>query len=133
MKLKPRYTFDLVVTAIEWGSGRREGFLSNLHVNAVDPATGGLVMLGKTFKGQTDELLRWQTEHFLGLETHRRPGVVFVEPTTVVEIACDGLQTSTRYPGGVALRFARVRRYRTDKRPEEADKIDVVKRLLPAP
>src|SRR5438445_445172 len=123
LKVKPVHTLDLVVIAIEWGHGRRRGFLSNLHLGALDPATGGFVMLGKTFKGMTDEMLRWQTERFLGLETSRRGHVVEVRPELVVEIAFDGVQTSSRYPGGVALRFARVKRYRTDKRAEEADAI----------
>jgi DNA ligase-1 len=130
VKLKPRHTFDLVVIAVEWGHGRRQGWLSNLHLAARDPERG-FVMLGKTFKGLTDETLRWQTEHFLGLETRRTRGVVFVEPTTVVEIAIDGLQISTRYPGGVALRFARVLRYRPDKRAEEADLLETVRALSP--
>ena len=129
VKLKPRHTFDLVVTAAEWGSGRRQGWLSNLHLAARDPESDGLVMLGKTFKGLTDELLTWQTEHFLGLEVRRTKTTVYVEPTTVVEIACDGLQTSTRYSGGVALRFARVLRYRTDKMAGQADTIETVKTL----
>ncbi len=131
VKVKPRHTFDLVVTAAEWGHGRRQGWLSNLHLAARDPESGGLIMLGKTFKGLTDELLTWQTQRFLELETRRTAGVVFVEPTTVVEIACDGLQASTRYPGGVALRFARVLRYRPDKSADEADTIDTVRRLSP--
>lgn len=129
VKIKPRHTFDLVVTAAEWGHGRRHGWLSNLHLAARDPTTGGLVMLGKTFKGLTDELLTWQTERFLALETHREPGVVHVAPSTVVEIAIDGLQASTRYPGGVALRFARVLRYRPDKSAAEADTIETVRQL----
>ncbi|MFP5282962.1 MAG: ATP-dependent DNA ligase, partial [Actinomycetes bacterium] len=106
-----------------------QGWLSNLHLAARDPATGGVVMLGKTFKGLTDELLAWQTEHFLALEIRRTAGAVYVEPTTVVEIACDGLQRSSRYPGGVALRFARVLRYRPDKSPTEADTIETVRSL----
>ena len=130
VKLKPRHTFDLVVVAVEWGSGRRQGWLSNLHLAARDPERG-YVMLGKTFKGLTDETLRWQTEHFLSLETSRTRHVVHVEPTTVVEIAIDGLQVSTRYPGGVALRFARVLRYRPDKTPEEADLLETVRALAP--
>ena len=130
VKLKPRHTFDLVVVAVEWGHGRRQGWLSNLHLAARDPERG-FVMLGKTFKGLTDETLRWQTEHFLALETRRTRGVVLVEPTTVVEIAIDGLQVSTRYPGGVALRFARVLRYRPDKRAEEADTLETVRALSP--
>jgi DNA ligase-1 len=130
VKLKPRHTFDLVVVAVEWGHGRRQGWLSNLHLAARDPERG-FVMLGKTFKGLTDETLRWQTEHFLALETRRTRGVVFVEPTTVVEIAIDGLQVSTRYPGGVALRFARVLRYRPDKSAGEADLLETVRALAP--
>jgi DNA ligase 1 len=129
-KVKPVHTLDLVVLGVEWGSGRRRGWLSNIHLGARDPATGGFVMVGKTFKGLTDELLAWQTERFLALETSRGEGVVWVRPTQVVEIALDGVQTSTRYPGGVALRFARVRRYREDKGPAEADAIDTVRALL---
>ncbi|HEV2928106.1 MAG TPA: ATP-dependent DNA ligase, partial [Propionibacteriaceae bacterium] len=131
VKIKPRHTFDLVVTAVEWGHGRRQGWLSNLHLAARDPDTGELVMLGKTFKGLTDEMLTWQTEHFLGLEVRRDAYTVYLEPSTVVEIACDGLQISTRYPGGVALRFARVLRYRPDKSADEADTIATVKALSP--
>ncbi len=133
IKVKPRHTFDLLVTAVEWGYGRRDGWLSNIHLAARDGVTGEPVMLGKTFKGMTDELLRWQTEHFTQIATRRDRHVVHVAPTTVVEIACDGLQTSTRYPGGVALRFARVLRYRPDKSPAEADTLDEVKRLLGPP
>ncbi len=133
IKVKPRHTFDLLVTAVEWGYGRREGWLSNIHLAARDARTGEPVMLGKTFKGMTDELLRWQTEHFSRIATRRDRHVVHVAPTTVVEIACDGLQTSTRYPGGVALRFARVLRYRPDKSPAEADTLDEVRRLLGPP
>ncbi len=132
-KVKPVHTLDLVVLGAEWGSGRRRGWLSNLHLGARDPETGGFVMVGKTFKGLTDELLAWQTERFLELQQdeHRRPGrhVVMIRPELVVEIALDGVQTSTRYPGGVALRFARVRRYRDDKAPNEADTIDAVRAL----
>ena len=113
-KVKPVHTLDLVVLAVEWGSGRRRGLLSNLHLGALGP-DGVPVMVGKTFKGLTDELLAWQTDRFLGLETHREGHIVFVRPEQVVEIALDGAQVSTRYPGGVALRFARVRRYRDDK------------------
>ena len=117
IKVKPRHTLDLVVLAVEWGSGRRRGTLSNIHLGARDPDTGdGWVMLGKTFKGMTDEMLAWQTERFLALETSRSEHVVHVRPEQVVEIAFDGLQRSTRYPGGLALRFARVLRYRDDKR-----------------
>jgi DNA ligase-1 len=128
LKVKPRHTLDLVVLAVEWGSGRRRGLLSNLHLGARDPA-GGFVMLGKTFKGLTDEVLRWQTEQLLALEVERSEHVVHVRPELVVEIAFDGVQTSTRYPGGVALRFARVVRYRPDKRADEADSIDAVRAL----
>ncbi len=131
VKIKPRQTFDLVVTAAEWGHGRRQGWLSNLHLAARDPDTGGWVMLGKTFKGLTDEMLTWQTEHFLSRELRRDAYTVYLEPTTVVEIACDGLQISSRYPGGVALRFARVLRYRPDKSAADADTIATVKTLSP--
>jgi DNA ligase-1 len=129
-KVKPVHTLDLVVLGVEWGSGRRRGWLSNIHLGARDPDTGGFVMVGKTFKGMTDELLAWQTERFLALETGRDGQVVWVRPEQVVEIALDGVQSSTRYPGGVALRFARVRRYRDDKPPAEADTIDAVRALL---
>jgi DNA ligase-1 len=129
VKLKPRHTFDLVVTAAEWGHGRRRGWLSNLHLAARDEASGGWVMLGKTFKGLTDEMLAWQTKRFLELEVRRTDWTVYLEPATVVEVACDGLQASTRYPGGVALRFARVLRYRPDKSAAEADTIETVKAL----
>jgi DNA ligase-1 len=129
-KVKPVHTLDLVVLGVEWGSGRRRGLLSNLHLGALG-ADGEPVMVGKTFKGLTDELLAWQTERFLELETHRDGHVVFVRPEQVVEIALDGAQASTRYPGGVALRFARVRKYRPDKSPAEADTLDAVRALLP--
>ncbi|WP_327038578.1 ATP-dependent DNA ligase [Micromonospora maris] len=129
IKVKPRHTLDLVVLAVEWGSGRRTGWLSNLHLGARDPRTGEFVMLGKTFKGLTDELLRWQTERFLGLAVERGDWVVRVRPEQVVEIAFDGVQTSSRYPGGVALRFARVVRYREDKSAAEADTIDTVRAI----
>jgi DNA ligase-1 len=127
VKVKPVHTLDLVVLAVEWGSGRRQGWLSNIHLGARDPESGGLTMLGKTFKGMTDEMLAWQTERFLALETHREGHVVHVRPEQVVEIAFDGLQRSTRYPGGLALRFARVVRYRDDKTAGEADTIDQVR------
>jgi DNA ligase-1 len=130
LKVKPAHTLDLVVLAVEWGSGRRRGWLSNIHLGARDPA-GGWVMLGKTFKGMTDEMLAWQTERFLELETERQGRVVRVRPEQVVEIAFDGVQRSSRYPGGVALRFARVKGYRPDKRPEEANTIDTVRSYLP--
>jgi DNA ligase-1 len=129
LKVKPTHTLDLVVLAAEWGSGRRQGWLSNLHLGARDPE-GGFVMLGKTFKGLTDEMLAWQTERFLGLESRREGHVVYLRPEIVYEIAFDGVQRSTRYPGGVALRFARVRRFRDDKGPEDADTIDGVRRFL---
>jgi DNA ligase-1 len=122
------HTLDLVVLAAEWGHGRRRGWLSNLHLGARDP-DGGFVMLGKTFKGLTDKLLTWQTERLLELEVARDAYTVHVRPELVVEIAFDGLQTSPRYPGGLALRFARVLRYRPDKRPEEADTIGAVRTL----
>jgi ATP-dependent DNA ligase I len=127
IKVKPRHTLDLVVLAVEWGHGRRRGWLSNLHLGARDPATGGFVMLGKTFKGLTDELLTWQTERLLALEERRDSYTVYVRPELVVEIAFDGVQRSPRYPGGLALRFARVLRYREDKRAAEADTIDTVR------
>ena len=129
VKLKPRQTFDLIVIAAEWGHGRRRGWLSNLHLAARDPSNDQLIMLGKTFKGLTDEMLAWQTEQFLAREVRRSAGAVYVEPSLVVEVACDGLQASTRYPGGVALRFARILRYRPDKSAAEADTIDTVKAL----
>ena len=125
VKVKPVHTLDLVVIAVEWGSGRRRGKLSNLHLAVRDPdSPTGLTMVGKTFKGMTDEMLAWQTERFLGLETSREGHVVHVRPEQVVEIAYDGVQTSTRYAGGVALRFARVLRYRDDKTPDQADVLD---------
>jgi DNA ligase-1 len=129
IKVKPRHTLDLVVLAVEWGHGRRQGWLSNLHLGARDPQTGGWVMLGKTFKGLTDELLTWQTERLQELEDHRDDWTVYVRPELVVEIAFDGVQRSPRYPGGVALRFARVLRYREDKPAAEADTIDSVRDL----
>jgi len=129
IKVKPRHTLDLVVLAVEWGHGRRKGWLSNLHLGARDPETGGWVMLGKTFKGLTDELLTWQTQRFQELEDHRDDWTVYVRPEQVVEIAFDGVQRSPRYPGGVALRFARVLRYRPDKTAAEADTIGTVRAL----
>jgi DNA ligase-1 len=129
-KVKPVQTFDLVVLGAEWGHGRRQGWLSNLHLGARDPQTGGFVMVGKTFKGLTDELLRWQTEQLLAREVRRSGITVFVRPEVVVEIALDGVQSSTRYPGGLALRFARVKRYRPDKTPAEADIIESLQALL---
>jgi DNA ligase 1 len=132
-KVKPVHTYDLVVLAAEWGHGRRSGFLSNIHLGARDDTTGEFVMVGKTFKGMTDELLAWQTEYFPTLETRRNQWAVYLRPELVVEVALDGVQASTRYPGGVALRFARVKRYRSDKRPEEADTIQTLQSLLKRP
>jgi ATP-dependent DNA ligase I len=136
IKVKPRHTLDLLVLGAEWGHGRRQGWLSNLHLGARDPATGRPVMLGKTFKGLTDALLTWQTDRLLEIadpprrrDDEPRRGVVRVRPELVVEIAFDGVQASTRYPGGVTLRFARVLRYRPDKDPAEADTIDAVRAL----
>jgi DNA ligase 1 len=141
LKVKPRHTLDLVILAAEWGHGRRRGWLSNLHLGARDPASGGLVMLGKTFKGLTDEMLSWQTTRLLELaeQPSRRPpedlrnayGVLRVRPELVVEVAFDGIQASPRYPGGMALRFARVLRHRPDKPASEADTIDAVRALWP--
>ena len=131
IKVKPRHTLDLVVLAVEWGHGRRRGWLSNLHLGARDPGTGGFVMLGKTFKGLTDELLTWQTERLLALEDHRDDWTVYVRPELVVEIAFDGVQRSPRYPGGLALRFARVLRYREDKTAVEADTVETVRGFNP--
>jgi DNA ligase-1 len=129
LKVKPVHTLDLVVLAAEWGHGRRQGTLSNLHLGARDPETGGFVMLGKTFKGLTDRLLEWQTARFLELATSRDGHTVFVRPELVVEIAFDGIQRSSRYPGGMALRFARVVRYREDKGADEADTVETVRTL----
>ena len=127
LKVKPVHTLDLVVLAAEWGHGRRRGWLSNLHLGARhDSQPGEFVMLGKTFKGLTDAMLTWQTERLLALATDRGDWVVRVRPELVVEIAFDGIQRSTRYPGGVALRFARVLRHRPDKRAEEADTLAAV-------
>ncbi|MDQ1434727.1 MAG: ligase 1, partial [Actinomycetota bacterium] len=129
-KVKPVKTLDLVVLAAEWGHGRRRGWLSNLHLGARDPETGEFVMVGKTFKGLTDELLTWQTERLQEIEARRDDYTVYVRPELVVEIALDGAQVSTRYAGGVALRFARVRAYRPDKAVADADTIDSVRALL---
>jgi DNA ligase-1 len=128
LKVKRSTTLDLVVLAAEWGHGRRRGWLSNLHLGAREPA-GGFVMLGKTFKGMTDEMLAWQTERLLELESGRDAFTVFVRPELVVEVAFDGLQASTRYPGGLALRFARVKGYRPDKTPQDADTIETVREI----
>ncbi len=132
-KVKPVRTYDLVVLGAEWGHGRRRGWLSNLHLGARDPRTGEFVMVGKCFKGLTDELLAWQTRELLDRETAREGIAVLVSPELVAEIALDGVQSSTRYPGGVALRFARVKRYRPDKDSAEADTIDDLRALLAAP
>jgi DNA ligase-1 len=131
-KVKPVRTYDLVVLGAEWGHGRREGRLSNLHLGARDPGAGAFVMVGKCFKGLTDELLEWQTRELLAREIDRRGIAVLVRPDLVVEIALDGVQSSTRYAGGVALRFARVKRYRPDKSAAEADTIDDLRALLVA-
>ncbi len=129
LKVKPVHTLDLVVLAAEWGHGRRKGWLSNLHLGARDPESGGFVMLGKTFKGLTDKLLAWQTEKLQEIELGRDRYTVHVEPRLVVEIAFNDLQASPRYPGGLALRFARVKRYRDDKTAKEADTIETVRRI----
>ncbi len=129
-KVKPVFTFDLIVLGAEWGHGRRRGWLSNLHLAARDPNGGSPIMVGKTFKGLTDELLTWQTAELQRRCTLDKAGTVFVTPDLVIEIAVDGVQRSTRYPGGVALRFARVKRYRPDKRADEADSIDALQALL---
>jgi DNA ligase-1 len=135
VKVKPVHTYDLVVLAAEWGSGRRRGWLSNLHLGAYDPEgvagrPGGFVMVGKTFKGLTDEILRWQTVTFPALEERHTRGAVFLRPELVVEIAIDGVQRSARYPGGIALRFARVKRYRPDKSAVQADRIETLRAML---
>jgi DNA ligase-1 len=128
LKVKPVHTLDLVVLAVEWGSGRRTGKLSNIHLGARDPITGEFVMLGKTFKGMTDVMLDWQTKRFTELAVGPLDSwVVELRPEQVVEIAFDGVQKSSRYPGGIALRFARVIRYRDDKTAAEADTIDTVR------
>jgi DNA ligase-1 len=129
LKIKAAHTLDLVVLAAEWGSGRRKGWLSNLHLGARDPRSGGFVMLGKTFKGLTDETLEWQTREFLAREARRDDWTVYVRPELVVEIAFNDVQESSQYPGGMALRFARVKGYRPDKKPEEADTIDSVRAI----
>jgi DNA ligase 1 len=132
-KVKPVRTYDLVVLGAEWGHGRRRGWLSNIHLGARVPAGGEFVMVGKCFKGLTDELLEWQTRELLARETERQGIAVLVRPELVVEIALDGVQSSSRYPGGVALRFARVKRYRPDKSATEADTIDDLRALLSPP
>ena len=129
LKVKQSHTLDLVVLAAEWGSGRRKGWLSNLHLGARDTKDGSFVMLGKTFKGLTDKMLEWQTKRLLELEIGREGNVVHVRPELVAEIAVNEIQTSSQYPAGMALRFARVKRYRGDKSPSDADTIDTVREL----
>jgi DNA ligase-1 len=131
IKVKAVRTLDLVVLAVEWGSGRRKGWLSNIHLGARDPVTGGFVMLGKTFKGMTDEMLKWQTKELLAREVRRDGHIVYVRPELVVEVAFNEVQRSTQYPGGAALRFARVKAYRPDKTADAADTIDAVRAFLP--
>jgi DNA ligase-1 len=131
LKVKTARTLDLVVLAVEWGSGRRKGWLSNIHLGARDPENGGFVMLGKTFKGMTDEILEWQTKELLARETHREGHIVHVRPELVVEVAFNDVQRSPHYPGGVALRFARIKGYRHDKAASEADTIESVLKLAP--
>jgi DNA ligase-1 len=133
LKVKPVRTYDLVVLGAEWGHGRREGWLSNLHLGARDAEAGEFVMVGKCFKGLTDELLEWQTKELLARESGRRGIAVLVRPELVVEIALDSVHASKRYAGGIALRFARVKRYRPDKDAAEADTLDDLRALLPAP
>jgi len=132
LKVKRPHTLDLVVLAAEWGHGRREGWLSNLHLGARDPA-GGFVMLGKTFKGMTDAMLAWQTERFRELAVATDGTTVHLRPEMVVEVAFSDVQESPQYPAGLALRFARVKRYREDKTAAEADTVDTVRALLPHP
>ena len=129
LKIKKAHTLDLVILAAEWGNGRRKGWLSNLHLGARDTEKGGYAMLGKTFKGLTDEMLTWQTEQFLKLEIGRDAYTVYVEPKIVAEIAFSDIQVSTRYPSGMALRFARVKRYRSDKSAADADTVETVRKL----
>ena len=127
------HTLDLVILAAEWGHGRRKGWLSNLHLGARDPEHGGFAMLGKTFKGLTDEMLTWQTAELLKIEAARDAYTVYVRPKLVAEIAFGDIQVSPRYTSGLALRFARVKRYRPDKSPAEADSIEAVHRLAAVP
>jgi DNA ligase-1 len=129
LKVKRSHTLDLVVLAAEWGHGRRRGRLSNLHLGAIDPTSGQFVMLGKTFKGMTDAMLAWQTEELLKREVTRDDWTVRVRPELVVEIAFNNLQASPRYPGGLALRFARVKGYRPDKKAQDADTMDTVRAI----
>jgi DNA ligase-1 len=132
LKIKRAHTLDLVVLGAEWGHGRRTGKLSNLHLGALEPATGAYIMLGKTFKGLTDAMLDWQTRELLARETRRDQWTVYVRPELVVEVAFSDLQRSGRYPGGLALRLARVKRYRGDKRVEEADTMESVRKISAA-
>ncbi len=132
LKIKRAHTLDLVVLAADWGHGRRQGKLSNLHLGALDPATGQYVMLGKTFKGMTDQVLEWQTREFQAHESHRDQWTVYLRPEIVVEIAFSDIQSSPRYPGGLALRLARVKRYRQDKRVDEADTMETVRKIFAA-
>jgi len=129
LKIKPAHTLDLVVIGVEWGNGRRTGWLSNVHLGARNPETGEFVMLGKTFKGMTDEMLAWQTERFQELATSRQGNVVYVRPEQVVEVAFGDVQESPQYPAGLALRFARVKRYRDDKPASEADTVETVRAI----
>jgi DNA ligase-1 len=132
LKIKRAHTLDLVVLAAEWGHGRRSGKLSNLHLGALDPLSGEYVMLGKTFKGLTDAMLDWQTQQFLARQVRRDQRTVYVRPELVVEVAFSDLQSSSRYPGGLALRLARVKRYRDDKRAADADDMNSVRRIYAA-
>jgi DNA ligase-1 len=129
LKVKRAKTLDLVILAAEWGNGRRQGWLSNLHLGARDPLKGGYAMLGKTFKGLTDQMLKWQTAELLKIEVARDKYTVYVEPRIVVEIAFNDIQVSPRYDSGLALRFARVKRYRPDKSPEDSDTFQTVQAL----
>ena len=129
LKVKQARTLDLVILAAEWGSGRRKGTLSNLHLGARDSERGGFVMLGKTFKGLTDEMLAWQTKRFLALEIGRDAYTVFIRPEVVAEVAFNEIQASSQYPGGLALRFARVKRYRSDKSAADADTFATIQQM----
>ena len=130
LKVKPAHTLDLVILAAEWGHGRRKGWLSNLHLGARDPENGGFVMLGKTFKGLTDAMLEWQTRKFQEIALGTDGWTVHLRPELVAEIAFSDVQESPQYPGGMALRFARVKRYREDKTAEEADTVETVRRIF---
>jgi DNA ligase-1 len=130
LKVKPAHTLDLVILAAEWGHGRRQGWLSNLHLGARDPENGGFVMLGKTFKGLTDERLAWQTKKLQEIALGTDGWTVYVRPELVVEVAFSDVQESPQYPGGMALRFARVKRYREDKTAAEADTVETVRKIF---